>query len=211
MSGLPLASRFLLCTIDDTTGRPRLAESARAIGLAAALLGELLEIGAISIHCANVTAIPHVRVPAGTAHRVHYQLLTDHSTAFVQVWLQAIGVNAYEHVCQHLVAGGFFRSQPQTRLLRPTVNRYVPCSLDDAASELFALSARLGHGDGLRRVDTLLCGLLQATGLGSALLQDLPPWSADELNERVAQLPPAMTELIQHTQRVVGKGVLSHL
>jgi hypothetical protein len=211
MSGLPLASRFLLCTIDDTTGRSRLAEGARAVGLAAALLGELLEIGAVRIRRAHVTATPHVQVPAGPAHQVHHQLLTDHSTAFVQVWLQAIGINAYEHVCQHLVASGHFLRQRHTRLLRPTVTRYVLRDLDDAASELFSLSARLSRGEVPRQADTLLCGLLQATGLGSALLQDLPSWAGDGLSERLAELPPSMTELIQHTQRVVGKGVLSHL
>lgn len=210
MGDLPMAGRFLLCTIGDTERRARLPDDARGYGLAAALLGELMMAGRIDITDAHVvlTAPRHASQPlVGAARRTLSLLVDNPSTRFVQDLLVMLSGDAYDAVCSDLVARKKMSHIERRRRFRAPLITLVPSGLNDAYCEVLLLGNRLERGE-TEEQDLLLAGLLGACGLQQILLEGRPGGAAASLEQRIAALSTGALELVQHTERVIAKSVL---
>lgn len=213
MSGLSPAERFLLCTINGDNGRERLNPEARDHGIASALLGHLVmtcHIAIVDAHIELQPVQPRRGPLVGAAFKAHNQLLAMPSTTYVQRWLHLLATSAYEDVCRDLVAHKEMHHVVRHRLVGPPVTGYVPTTLNVAFWEWEFLGDRLEQSDPtLGDADILLGALLRATGLGKQLLRGRDQQVADILASRISGLSSSLVELVQHTERVHAKGVLS--
>jgi hypothetical protein len=89
----------------------------------------------------------------------------------------------------------------------------VPTSPDAAALPAARLVTQLMRGRPLTEQQTVLIGLLRATGLDEVILWEVresAPEAARRLTEEIAALKPSLTELISQTEAAVGAAIASH-
>lgn len=203
-----LADEFFLIAHDDRSGRARLHPRAVSLGLAAALLGELLLAGRVQVRfgLVGVVAAPTVADPLAAA--VFDQLRDQRGALDAHTWLAYLARGATDAVGQRLVRGGrVSRAQPRLGRWRPV--RYVPTSLNDAAWPATRLRMLLSRADAMPTADVLLAGLVRACGLLGHVLWDNPPGALAYLEQLTSRLPPPARELIAQTEAAVGNAVLA--
>lgn len=202
-----LADELFLIAHDDTTGRPRLHLRAAELGLAGALLGELLLYGRIAVHGGRLTVVDRRPPDDALAHTVLDQVIAEPQYRAVRIWLAFLAGQAVDAVGQRLERAGRV-TRTQRRWGR--VVRYVPVDMSTAAWPGHRLRLFLTRGEPMTVTDTLLAGLVSATGLTSQVLWDAPASSHEYLASLIAALPPPLRELVAHLQAAVGDAVLSH-
>ena len=204
-----LADEFFLITVDDRTGRPRLAPKTTGLGLAAALLGELTMFGKITVQDDRLFIVDRSPPHDALAHTTLDHLVAEPHHRLVRTWLSFLSHTAYESVAQRLFRAGHVRRETTRRLLRAQVV-YVPVDGNAAAWPWARLSTRLRAGAHLDYPDVFLAGLATATGLERQLLDGGGVEAARYLADLVAALPPPLHALVAHTHAAVGDAVLSH-
>jgi hypothetical protein len=204
----PLADEFFLIAHDDRSGRARLHPRALGLGLAAALLGELLLVGRVQVRSGLVAVVHAGPVADPLAEAVLGQLRDERTARDAHTWLAFLARGAADAVGQRLVRGGRVALTRQ-RLgpWRPV--RYVPTSLNDAAWPATRLRLLLSRGDPVPASDVLLAGLVRACGLLGHVLWDNPPGAMTYLEHLASRLPPPARELIAQTEAAVGNAVLA--
>lgn len=202
-----LSDDLFLIAHDDTTGRPRLHARAVELGLAGALLAELVLYGRVTVHDGRLVVVD--RRPPGDplAHTVLDQLISEPQYRAVRIWLAFLAGQAVDAVGQRLERAGRV-TRVNRRWHRST--RYVPVDMSSAAWPGHRLRLFLTRGEPLSLTDALLAGLVSATGLTSQVLWDAPASSHQYLANLVASLPPALRELTGQLEAAVGDAVLSH-
>lgn len=203
-----LADEFWLLAHDDVTGKPRLSGRVLGLGLAGALIGELVD-------CRNVTVqqgIVHVisRTPPADAltHTVLDQMDAEVRQHPVRTWLAYLSRTAAEMVGQRLVRAGMLRRDSSRRLLKQ-VAVYRPLDSNRAAWPTARLSTTLRRQSPLSEPDAFLAGLSVATGLDQVILDGAGPGPRDYLAHVVASLPAAHHQVVAHTEAAVGDAVLT--
>ena len=208
-----LADEFFLTAHDDASGKPRLAERLLGLGLAAALLGELamdewieLRSGAVSV----VERLGPTCVPgeALAARAFEYLRAEEHP---VRTWLAFFARTAHDDVAGRLVDAGLVAHHAGRRPWHP--GSWTPTSANAAALPAAQLVTRLIRGRPLGEQQTVLVGLLRATGLDQAVLREArhsAPGAVRHLGEAVAALKPSLTELIAQAEAAVGAAIASH-
>jgi hypothetical protein len=202
-----LADAFFQLAHSDVNGRSRLNSRVLSLGLAAALLGELVSLRQIDID--NDVRVLHGQAPRDAlAHTVLAELMAEPRPLPVRTWLAYLADQAHSRVADRLTRAG--RLVPQRpRVLSRTVT-YVPTDMNAAAVPRALLSQKLRRGLELEYDDVCLAGLVMATGLDVSLLDGAEPAAFDRLQWAVARLWRPMLRLIEHTQAAVGDAVLSH-
>ncbi|HEX6968677.1 MAG TPA: GPP34 family phosphoprotein [Micromonosporaceae bacterium] len=194
-----LADEFFLLAHDEMTGKPKLRPKIAGMGLAAALLAELVLANRITVH-GGALSVQDRRPPADAlAHTVLDQLIGEPEHRDVRVWLEYLGRSAHESVGERLARAGVVRRQSTRRLLATTTT-YVPIDINDAAWPTARLRALLDRGEAMNLSDTVLLGLIEATGLSRAVLSR----SGEEVRRLLATLPPPLIELITQTEATVA-------
>lgn len=201
------ADEFYLIAHNDSRGKPKLHPSAAGIGLAAALLGELVLFGQVTVAAGNVTVVDR-RPPADAlAHTVLDQLVGESQHQSVRTWLSFLGQSAATSVAERLARAGVLRRQETRRLLRTTVS-YVPVDLNAVAWPATRLRALLDRPEPPTVPDALLLGLVSAAGLTREVLWSAGPRAHHRLSVLIPALPPPLKELVAHTEAAVGAAVL---
>ena len=205
-----LADEFFRLVHHDTTGRSLLHPRATDLGLAAALLGELVAERKIVIRDGRLH--PWQRTPPGDAlaHTTLDQVLAQPQHTEVRVWLGFLGASAYAAVAGRLWRSGHVRPVTGRRLLRRDTVTYVPTDLLTAAGPWVHLTSVLCRGDPVTWTEGFLLCLAAATGLDALLLRDLPPSAADHCGRLCAAAPAPIGELAAITAAAVGDAVLSY-
>ncbi|NIL56946.1 GOLPH3/VPS74 family protein [Salinispora arenicola] len=192
----------------DRTGRPLLHASVAGLGLAAALLAELVVAEAIVIGSDQVCVVSRTPPPDVLAHTVLGQLAGEVAGHTVRTWLAFLSQTSRERVALRLLRSGHVRVETGRRLLtRSTV--YVPTDSHVAVWPWARLSTRLRQGKPLDRFDTVLAGLLVATDLYWRVLDGAPGHVVAGLRQMVAVAPPSLRLLLSHTEAAVGDAVLT--
>jgi hypothetical protein len=204
---VPLADELFLIAHDDTTGRPRLHARAAELGLAGALLGELVLDGRITFHDGRLTVVDRRTPDDALAHLVLDQLIAEPQYRTVRIWLAFLAGESVDAVGQRLERAGQVN---RTRRRWGRAVRYVPVDASAAAWPGHRLRLVLLRGEPLAGTDALLAGLVAATGLSSLVLWDAPASSHQYLASLVAALPPPLRDLVAHLEAAVGDAVLSH-
>ncbi len=203
-----LADDIWLLAHHEVSGRPFLQPRATGLGLAGALLAELVFIRAIRVSRDGIAATNRVRPQDGLMRAVHLRVLGERQRYCAGDWLTFLAQGAAGDVARRLGHSGYLAL---TQSRRPWgAARWVPVDADCAFAPVIRAGAALDPARPASQQSTALAGLAVACGLGPRLLAYGPPGARQQLAERVRQVDPSLRELISHTQVAVDSAVLAH-
>ena len=199
-----MANDLFFVMHDNTTGRMRLHARLTGLGLAAAILGELMLAGRITVELAagQMRLVVLDAAPPGDALT---QTALDHIVAEPShrfcTWLQFLARTALADVAARMTADGLLR--PPGR--RPS-RRQVPVDVNTAAWPGGRVNLAIQRRQPLSVQDGVLLGLLVATGGNQLVLWEQNP---TYLSASITALPAPLQELIAQTEAAVGDSVIS--
>jgi hypothetical protein len=202
-----IADDLYLLGHDDRTGRPFLGARPLGIGLAGALLAELMLGGSISLHRDGVI-VAHRRWPADDlGRRVRDQVAAEGGPRPVRDWLLFFARSAAGDVASRLEQAGYLRHARSWVPGRP--GRWVPVDADCAYAPVIRVRSALDPSRPFDPCRAVLAGLAGACGLGFRIAQSREPGDRS-VREAVGYLIPELRYLIAQTQAAVDNTVLSH-
>jgi hypothetical protein len=202
-----LADDLYFIAHDDHTGRPHLHPRAVQLGLAAALLGELMLVDRLIVQSGRIYVRSQQPPADALAHAILDRLVGQPHTE-LRAELAVIAGSAAEAVAQRLERDGQVR-YVQTRRLTRTTGHWVPTDPSQAAWRTIRLRRLLSDGDEVTWHDVILAALLSAVGATGRLLRDAEPQARTRLTAIIARLPGSVAELVAHTEAAVGNAVLA--
>jgi hypothetical protein len=201
-----LADDLYLMAHNDSTGRPYLQPRACGIGLAGALLAELLIAGGLSLSSDGAVTACGVPPADQLTARVQNQIAGERERLAAGEWLQFLGRTATGGVARRLADAGYLTLTPR----RPwRAERWVPADSDCAFMPLNRAWSALDSSRPPAVHAAALAGLAAGCGLETRLLAYAPPRGSRSPHEAAALLPPALRELIAVTQATVDSAVLA--
>ncbi|WP_432982012.1 GOLPH3/VPS74 family protein [Dactylosporangium sp. CA-233914] len=203
-----LADDFFLIAHNDRDGRSRLSARATELGLAGAMLGELVLEQRILVEGARLRVLSNEPPSDPLAHKNLATMVAEIQHREVRTWLQFLGRTAVEEVGQRLARVGLVEQTQVRRLLR-SETRYLAADVNLPAGRVVRLRRLLTGFEPMRVADTTLAGLAEATGLTGHILWDRDPAGARRLQQAITTLPPPLRDLILQVESAVGDAVLS--
>jgi hypothetical protein len=203
-----LADDLYLMAHHEMTGRPHLQPRAVGLGLAGALLAELMLLGTICIRPDGVMVTDGTPPGDGLARSVLGLVLSEHERHAAQRWLLFLARTAAADVAGRLEQSGYLTRVTAWRFGRS--ERWVPVDADSAFAPLVRVKSVLSSSQLVTVQSAALAGLAAACGLGHQLSLYLPPNARRRLDEAVGQLDPELRDLIAQTRAAVDSAVLSH-
>jgi hypothetical protein len=202
-TGLFLANDLFFVMHDDRTGRIRLHPRLIGLGLAAAILSELMLPGRITVEKAagNVQLRLIDTTPTGDAlTQTTLDHIVNEPAHPFRTWLHFLARTARADVAGRMTDAGMLR--------RPTmrVRRHVPVDPDTAILPVARLNLSIQRREPFVTASGVLLGLVIATGAAPLVLWDQDP---EYMAGAVASLPAPFKELIAQTEAAVGAAVLS--
>ncbi|GLI02079.1 GOLPH3/VPS74 family protein [Phytohabitans aurantiacus] len=198
---LRIADELFLIAYDRASARPRSAPWVSGPGMAAALLGELVLDGSVTIASGLLVAVDRWPSADPEAHPVLSQIAAEPRHLPVWRWLDLLGPGAMDAVGQRMVRAGRARRSETRRLWRTTV-RYWPVDGDAANACVARLRDALDRESAMTVDDVTLAALVGAIGLGPEVLGDRA--GQDVLARLTATLPAPLHELVVRVQAAVG-------
>ena len=209
LSGTGLvADDLYLMAHGDRTGRPRLQPRPLGIGLAGALLAELMLAGWIGLRRDSaVVIIPGVSQDTVMRHALMKQIADEPGPQLVQAWLRFLARGAARDVALRLEQAGYLE---HVRSWIPgRQGRWVPVNPDWAFAPMPRVRSALDPGRPVTPYGAALAGLAVACGL-RFLLDQYQTHGGRTVEDAVAAVGPGLQELISQTQMAVDSAVLSH-
>lgn len=203
-----LADDFFLIAHDDRDGKSRLSPRSVELGLAGAMLGELVLEQRIHIEGATLRVINREPPSDPLAHTNLATMLAEQQHREVRTWLAYLGQTAVEQVGQRLARNGLVEATQVRRMLR-TTTRYLPVDVNLPPGRVVRLRRVLNLGEPLRVADATLAGLANATGLTGHILWDTDTGAVRNLHAQIAALPPPLRDLVIEVESAVGDAVMS--
>lgn len=191
-----LADDFFRLAHDDVTGRPRLTRRTVSVGLAAALLAELLALHRIQIQRGDVRIVDRTPPEDAVAHTVLECLVMEPQSRPLQAWVDRLAQSSYADVAGRLVRAGQVRVRVSRRLVGRVMTVFVPTDINQAARPMALLATQLRWRDPLNQHDSQLAGLVMTTGLDRYVLDGAPAVARGYLRFVVEHLPPPMPQLL---------------
>lgn len=169
MHVLPLRDDLFLLAHDDA-GKPVIPETSIAAGLAGATLVDLLLSRRIRVVDRRLHLVDPTPTGDDEADATLDAIASNTAPCGPRAWIRWISNGAYERVAGALGAAGVVRRTTARRLGLLTVNRCVPCNLEDLVRVRSRLRYAI-HGRELPDAATAaLCGLVHVLRLESSLL-----------------------------------------
>ena len=204
-----IADDLWLLAHNDVTGRACIQPRPLGLGLAAALLAELVLTGTVSVRCDDIAVTRIRRPPPGELlRRVLAALEREPQAHPVSDWLAYFARTAPADVAARLTQAGYLVHGK--RLLPWRGDRWVPVDRDSAFSPVLRIRAVLDAAQQPTAPAVVLAGLADACGLGFRLAQYTPARALRPLHQAMAQLPPGLHDLVAHTKTAVDSAVLAH-
>ena len=208
---LPLADDLFLTAHDTVKGKSLLSPATLGLGLAAALLGELVLWRRIDLRDGLITVLDDhpTTDPATTA--VLGQMLREERHRQVRDWIAflATGV-ATDLVERRLARTGLVHRQERRSLLGGIKVTFVPADSMTAGWPASRIRTAVGRGELLDIPDLVFAGLLLATGLDQHVLVTLDARERGSLFDQIRRRLPAMLqELVGHAEAAVGDAVMA--
>jgi hypothetical protein len=208
-----VADDLFLIAHDDRTGRARLHRRGLGLGLAGALLAELVMFGNLVVVDGAITVVDISPPPDQLAQALlnHLCLNSDHRS--LKVWLAYLGDYARDQVALRLETAGKLRVEEHRRPFRrqPAVC-FVPLDTNDAAWQSVRVREVLVHQrPPIKPVDVTLAALVHACGLTRQVLWDDGDFDTGlvGLVALTRQLTPSLINLIGHVEAAVADAVLA--
>jgi hypothetical protein len=202
-----LADDLYLLAHHEVTGRAHLAPRASGLGLAGALLAELMLERRIMIWPDAVVVADAAPAQDGLARNVLDLLRSERQQLPARDWLLFLARSAAEDVAGRLAQSGYLTPAPG-RWWRG--QRWVPVNPDWAFAPVNRVLSVLDPARPKTVPAAALAGLALACGLGPRVLLYAPPDARRGLEEAAGQLGPGLRDLITATRAAVDCAVLSH-
>jgi hypothetical protein len=190
---------------DEVSGRLLLQPRAAGLGLAGALLAELILDGILDITAGSVAVTGSVPASDALTRQVAGLMLVERDEFAVRDWLAFLGRTAAGDVAGRLARSGYLAGVRGWR-----GQRWVPADPDCAFAPIARIRSALGPAGPPAGHGVALAGLATGCGLGSRLAQYLPAQRHRRLDAAVAQLPAGLREVIAQTRTAVDSALLSH-
>lgn len=211
-----LADDYYLIAHDDRTGRARSADPVVGIGLAAAMLGELMLSGHLAV-ADDVLGITHLALhyaPSDALANEILRLLTGRpQDRDLGTWIAFLAAEAASDVAGRLVADGQLTRRTRRSLggFGPARVECLPVDLSAAAWPTIRLGGLLASGGEVLLSDVVLTGLVEATGLLKHVLWDSPVHRPGYRHSELllARLPAPFLSLLARTRTAVGAVVMT--
>ena len=203
-----LADQYFLIAHEDRTGRSRLHPRATGLGLAAALLGELVLEGRLGVVDGDLIILDRHPPADSLCHDILDVLIAQPQHRDVRTWLAFLSQDAAVRVGERLIRLGAVEPVTRRRMLS-TQTLYMPNSAAQRNAAAWAparLANLLVRGVELSVSDRLLVGLVAATGLTRYVLYDfeMHRHAFLSLPNAVGSLPGDLRELVEYTEASVG-------
>jgi hypothetical protein len=210
-SGL-LADDLFLLAHDEVSGKPRLHPRVVGLGLAGALLGELVLFGRADVRADAdgryfVVVTDPGPIDDPLADAVLGQVRADGRPRTVRAWLGYLAQTASHNVGERLGAAGTL-ARTHSRVPRRG-SRWTPTDLTTAAWPATRLRMLLTKSEPVTVPDAALAGFALACGLSQQILWNTPATAREYLDYLLAGLPEALGTLVTQTESAVGDAVLS--
>lgn len=204
-----LADQYFLIAHEDRTGRSRLHPRATGLGLAAALLGELMLEGRVRIIEGDLHIVSRQPPSDALSHDVLDLLIAQPQHRDVRTWLAFLSQDAALRVGERLMRLGAVEPVTRRRMLGGATTLYMPnnpAQRNAAAWAPARLANMLMRGMEMSVSDRLLVGLVAATGLTRHVLYDYEMHrnAILLLPNAVNSLPGDLRELVEFTEASVG-------
>jgi len=203
-----LADQYFLIAHEDRTGRSRLHPRATGLGLAAALIGELILDGRVGIADGDLIILDRHPPADALAHDILDLLVAQARHRDVRTWLAFLSQDAAARVGERLMRLGAVEPVVRRRMLS-TQTLYMPNSAEQRNAAAWAparLANLLVRGIEMSVSDRILVGLIAATGLTRYVLYDfeMHRQAFQTLPNAVESLPSDLRELVEYTEASVG-------
>lgn len=202
-----VADELYLIGHHEVTGRVHLSPRAAGLGLAGALLAELVLTGAITVKAGTVIPVGAGWADDELTAAVAAQIAGETPPRPVADWLAFVARTAAADVAGRLASAGYL--VPARR--RPwQAARWRPADPDCAFVPIARLKAALRLDRPGDAPEITLAGLAVACGLGPRLALYLPAGARARTGALVSLLAPELREVIAQTQAAVDAAVLAH-
>jgi hypothetical protein len=203
-----LADQYFLIAHEDRTGRSRLHPRATGLGLAGALIGELILEGRVGIAEGDLIILDRHPPTDALAHDILDLLIAQSRHRDVRTWLAFLSQDAAARVGERLMRLGAVEPVVRRRMLS-TQTLYMPNSAEQRNAAAWAparLANLLVRGIEMSVSDRLLVGIIAATGLTRHVLYDfeMHRHAFQTLPNAVESLPSDLRELVEITEASVG-------
>lgn len=207
---LRLADDFYVVAHDSISFRCLLADRLFRVGLAAALLGELVLDRKIILRGGELRIVDGTPPSDMLSATVLSHLRAERDITSVRAWIRVFTRGSYEQVVQRLTRNGLLRPREVRRYVVFTVVVFAPTRLTPVGAAEGRLASRLGNRLTLKPADLVLAGLMDATGLyDHVLARGTPPDTRTVLRTQLAALPEELGDLVEQTRTLVGALVAS--
>ena len=207
---LPLADDLFLAAHDTVKGKSLLSPATLGLGLAAALIGELMLWRRLDLKNGQLTIVDDrpTTDPATTA--VLDQLLKEEGHRRVRDWIAFLSTGvAGDLIARRLARAGLVQRQEKRGLMGTKVS-FVPVDTSAAGWPGSRVRTVNGRGEVLDIPDLVLAGLMLATGLDQHVLVTLDSRERGHLFDQLRRRLPAMLqELVGHAEAAVGDAVMA--
>lgn len=203
-----LADEFFLLALDDRTGRSLLSPRVLGLGLAGALLVELIIERKITVQRDRIVVLDRQPSADPLGQRILAHLAGELSEHEVRTWLVYLARDAREQVATRLRRAGHIRQEQVRRLWRSEVV-YPPTDLNAAALPRARLVHSLTRRLPMPWAEVALAGLAVATGLDSHLLYTADDAAGEYLRHLIEHLPSPVHVLVWHAHAAVGDAVIT--
>lgn len=201
-----LADDFYFIAFDLQASRFRVSDRVACLGLAAALIAELVLWDVASIRGGRLRARPGRVPPDALAHVVQDRILKDPATTALRDWLLVLSEQSYRDVVERLLRAGHVQPREVRRRLRTTL-MYEPADSKAAGWPEARITGAVAQRRQMSPADWVLSGLVVATGLDSAVFYEVD--DTEFVREAVESLPEPLQELLAETEAAVGAAVLN--
>lgn len=201
-----VADDLYLMAHNDVTGRPYLQPRALGLGLAGALLAELMLAGQVDVSRHGLAVVGQASAEDHLSGLVLKLIAEEREPVTAGEWLQFLARTASREVAGRLGERGYLTLVSSRRLWR--AERWVPVDSDCAFAPLTRARAALDPVRPVTVIGATLAGLAAACGMGARLLYYASP-GCRRPEETVRVLPPGMRDLIAQTQAAVDSAVLA--
>ena len=203
-----LADQYFLIAHEDRTGRSRLHPRATGLGLAAALIGELILEGRVGVADGDLVILDRHPPADALAHDILDLLVAQSRHRDVRTWLAFLSQDSAARVGERLMRVGAVEPVVRRRMLS-TQTLYMPNSAEQRNAAAWAparLANLLVRGIEMSVSDRILVGIIAATGLTRHVLYDfeMHRQAFQSLPNAVESLPSDLRELVEYTEASVG-------
>jgi hypothetical protein len=202
-----LADDLYLMSHHERSGRLMLSSRAAGLGLAGALLAELMLAGSMDVTGGQLEVTCLAQPDDELAAQVLGVLAGEQPSRPVADWLAFLSRTAPADVAGRLERAGYLVA---AAALPWRVARWRPADPDCAFAPVTRVKSALSSARPADVQSVALAGLAVACGLGARLSAYLPPGSRARMEAAAAQLDPGLRELIAQTQAAVGAALLAH-